>query len=99
VTAHRAVLTFVTNDGDEHVAAITLDLDNLAADPWHATVLNGGRRVPGWVSSEAVLTISGRSAPVQVDLTTDHKVTMLTARGPFGPRGGSSRRSGASDDH
>ena len=83
MTTHRAVITFTADDGEELVAAITLEVDSLAANPWHATIVSDDRRSPRWKPGEAVITIGARSASASVEVSSDRKELSLVALGPF----------------
>lgn len=86
MTTHRAVITFTADDGEEHVAAVTLEVDDITANPWHATIVPGDRRSPRWSPGLAVITIGARAAAARVVVSDDRKDFTLVALGPFGPR-------------
>jgi hypothetical protein len=82
MTVHRAVITFTGDDGDEQLAAVTLDVDDLHADPWHAQIVSNGARTPRGSAGNVTVTIGAREAPASIGIV-DGRVATIEARGPF----------------
>ncbi len=82
MSVYRAIITFTGDDGDEHLAAVTLDVDDLKADPWHAAIVSNGSRTPRWSAGDVMVTIGVREAPASVGIV-EGRVATIEARGPF----------------